>query len=256
MPSRKKAKGKARKAAKEKSRAGQVEVAAGQRQVGSLEAQMQGLQINQFIDVGCKHGRPLLSNSDAKIFVEFIETFIDEFTSRDVVGGLVAAQQITEEKFPSMYSSKLEAVISMLLASGTLMILEGRNDIAKLNAMLVFYFEDYLAVEVRKTKGAASSKLLELESADDHTLVSYYRKRISCSCLDEKYKEVKSIKKMGRCYNPNCSHPGGKVERSKMFSCTRCGVANYCSVECQRADWKEHKMYCNKTAKEKTPFYT
>ena len=93
------------------------------------------------------------------------------------------------------------------------------------------------------------TKILELQSADDHTLVSYYRKRIPCSCLDKKYKEVKSVKKMGLCRNPNCSLPdNGRVERRKMFSCTRCGVVNYCSVKCQRADWNRHRKGCGKTA--------
>ena len=112
-----------------------------------------------------------------------------------------------------------------------------------------------MAVFLHKTRAVPNlTKAYEWHAADDHTLVSYYRKRISCSCLDEKYKEVKSVKKMGRCYNLNCHHPDGRVERSKMFSCTRCGVANYCSVECQRADWKEHKEFCDTSAEIKAAF--
>eukprot|EP00984_Skeletonema_dohrnii_P035641 scaffold35642_cov211-Skeletonema_dohrnii-CCMP3373.AAC.1 len=29
-----------------------------------------------------------------------------------------------------------------------------------------------------------------------------------------------------------------------MLYCTQCRVANYCSRECQVADWPEHKNYC------------
>ena len=90
--------------------------------------------------------------------------------------------------------------------------------------------------------GSRWAKVVELLSADDHTVVQFFRKRIPCSCLDEKYKEVKSVKKMGLCRNPNCSLPDhGRVERSKMFSCARCGNVNYCSVECQRAIAAEKK---------------
>ena len=89
------------------------------------------------------------------------------------------------------------------------------------------------------------TKLFELDGSDDHTLFSNYRKQISSSCLDEKYKEVKSVKKMGFCYNVSCSLPGRKVERSKMFRCTRFLHANYRSVECKKADWKRHKKCCD-----------
>ena len=170
-------------------------------------------------------------------------------------GAFIAAYEATEDEFADVYSSKLDAVISILLCNGMERILQGDKRKAQLCATLACYFEDFMAVNVRKTKATLSwSKLLELESADDHTLVSYYKRRIPCSCLDEKYKEVKSVKKMGRCCNPKCSLPGGNVERSKMFSCTRCGDANYCSVKCQRADWKRHKEFCDVIAERKAAF--
>lgn len=33
---------------------------------------------------------------------------------------------------------------------------------------------------------------------------------------------------------------------SKLMRCQRCKVVSYCSQECQRADWKQHKKLCNK----------
>jgi hypothetical protein len=64
-------------------------------------------------------------------------------------------------------------------------------------------------------------------------------------CLDEKYKEVKSITKMGVCCNPKCSLPGRKVERKGMLHCIRCRLHYYCSRECQEADWPVHKKLCD-----------
>ncbi len=230
MPSRKKSKGKARKAAKEaKEKESRAVVTVNQRQVRSLAMQMQQMRIKASSPNLCRHGFPLLSDVEAKIYVEFIETFMDTFISQNnVAEAFITAQEVTEERYPSMYSSKLEAVISMLLARGTQMILDGGvdNDTTGLYAMLAFFFEDFMAVEVRKTKAApCPTKLLELKNADDHTLVSFCRKRIPCSCLDEKYNEVKSVKKMGWCCNKTCILPGRKVERSKMLSCTQCGYA-------------------------------
>ena len=266
MPSRKKAKGKARKAAKqakakeEESRA--VEVAAGQRQEESVEVQLQRLIINATSPKLCRHGLVPLPSGEQKICLDFINAFKAPFHSDDAgflyLGEVfLTAYDATKVEYADVYASKskLDTVISMLLSCGTQLILDGDNRGAELYAMLASHFEEYMAVEVHITKATASwSKVYELCDTDVHTLVSYYRKRIPCDCLDQKYKEVKSVKKMGFCYNPGCSLPGRNLERSKMFSCTRCGNANYCSVECQRANWKDHRKHCNRILEMKDAF--
>ena len=90
-------------------------------------------------------------------------------------------------------------------------------------------------------------KTREVYNADlhKHTLVKFYRRRIQCACLDEKYEEVKSITKMGRCYNPECPIPFGFVERSKTMYCSRCLCVTYCSLGCQKADWRKHQVACD-----------
>ena len=256
MPSRKKAKGKARKAAKEaKAKEGESrtvgEVAANQRQEGSLEAQLQRLVISDIAPQKCKHGLVQLSVGEEKICLEFIDAFITALFSRGNEG-FFTAYEATKVEYDDVYASKLDSVISLLLANGTQSILKGDKRIARLHASMAYYFEDYIAVGLRKSQAIISwAKVIELECADDHTLVSYYRKRIPCACLDDKYKEVKSVKKMGHCYNLSCSQPGKQIERSKMFSCTRCGMSNYCSVECQKADWEEHREACSTAAEMK-----
>ena len=261
MPSRKKAKGKARKAAKEakaKEEESQavVEVAADQRQKESLETQMQQLAIDNVTSQQCRHGCPSLSTDEKKICLEFIDAFIAAFNSQEDVGGsFTTATQATAIEYADVYSSKLDTVVSMFLASGTQRILDGDNRQAQQYAALACYYEEYMAVTVLKTKAIVNTiKVTELLRADDHTLVSFYRKRIPCSCLDEKYKEVKSVTKMGLCFNPSCSLPDRKVERSKMLSCTRCRHTNYCSVECQRANWNRHREVCGMAAEMKATF--
>ena len=118
--------------------------------------------------------------------------------------------------------------------------------------------EEGLPVTSRKFEPKATinwAKVVELENADDHTLVKYYRKHIPWSCLDQKYKEVKNVTKMGICYHPHCGLPNRKkVERCKMFYCTRCGDINYCSIECQKADWGGHKEFCDQRVERKAAF--
>eukprot|EP00984_Skeletonema_dohrnii_P022585 scaffold11693_cov116-Skeletonema_dohrnii-CCMP3373.AAC.2 len=119
-------------------------------------------------------------------------------------------------------------------------------------AFLSYAFEQRVAVGFDRSRAAYNMpKLCELLMADTdtdhHTLVSFFRKRINCSCLDELYKKVKSIPKIGLCYNPNCKH-GRVVTRSKTKCCSQCRGANYCSRRCQAAHWPRHKNVCIETA--------
>jgi len=140
----------------------------------------------------------------------------------------------------------LKQVVSFYLFNGTKGVLEGDIVVARFHASIACYFEEHIAVDLQKTKFTYDlTKVAELWSADEHTLVKYLRKNIPCKCLDEKYKEVKSITMMGVCFNPKCSIPDRMVERSKMLYCTRCCISNYCSAECQKANWPRHKEFCD-----------
>ena len=47
-----------------------------------------------------------------------------------------------------------------------------------------------------------------------------------------------------RCFN----HCGRNSSIGELKKCSRCACAWYCSVECQKADWKEHKTRCQPCA--------
>ena len=51
-----------------------------------------------------------------------------------------------------------------------------------------------------------------------------------------------SVNKM----NPLCSLCGGGI---KTFWCGKCKSIKYCSIECQKEDWKRHKLVCDDSKK-------
>ena len=141
------------------------------------------------------------------------------------------------------------------MALGTRYIIEGNGSTARRVACFADYFEQRMAKHLRKTQPMINLyKVVELDWADDHTLAKFLRKGIPCKCLDQKYKEVKSVTKMGICCNPQCGHPDRKVERSKMFCRTRCSQVWYCSPECQRNHWSRHKQICHRDSELKAQF--
>ena len=133
------------------------------------------------------------------------------------------------------------------LAEGTKCTLDGNSDDARTHAKITQFVEGVIATskKVDRSKGDLDcAKIFELGVADEHTLVQFYRKQIPCSCLDDKYNEVKSVTKMGMCCNEACPLPDQRAVRSKMVCCARCRKVNYCSRECQVAAWPGHKEYC------------
>lgn len=197
MPSRKKAKGKARRAAKEAAKA---VLAANQLQEGSLTYGTAKAQLQQRLEL-CKHGSPVLSRDEEEICLDFIDAFITAYNAAgtDVGESFHTAFEVTKAEYADVYfsDSRMKAVISVLLFCGTQDILDGDKKSACFKAQFACYFEEWTAVSQRETKAVVSwMKVFALVGADDHTLVKYYRKRIPCGCLDEKYKKVKSLKRL------------------------------------------------------------
>jgi hypothetical protein len=155
----------------------------------------------------------------------------------------------------SRKKSDIECINPFCVAEGTKNILDGKSDAARVCAVLALYMN----FNMNYTKGDEFpdlQKMMEVIDGDEHTLVQFFRKQIPCSCLDEKYKEVKSITKMGVCCNDDsCPLPGNMAIRSKMLQCTRCRNVSYCSKECQEADWPKHKQACGKTFQEIAEMY-
>ncbi len=268
MVSKKKARGKARRAAKEAKAVEEVEeTAVVDHHDASLGAQMQRLTINNLLRDNsavlqkCRHSFELEGREERLCF-EFVDAFFDGYSACCVAGDdigacLIEGTKATKEKFESVLKdvAMMENVVSFCLASGAQYILDGKESAVHFQASLACYFEQYIAFVLEETQPFVNMTLIaELQWADMNTLVNYFRKRIPCKCLDRKYKEVKSVIKMGLCANSECSLPERQVERKKMLCCTGCSGTYYCSYECQKSHWKRHKEECKRWAREKTEF--
>ena len=214
----------------------------------------------------CTHGYNPSSTFQARYCEDFMKKFTESYHSAITLLGdnslyargysVTDAFKIACSSFSSLigttnalrYRSNAEHVNPFCLAEGTKIILDGKSDDARLPALLA------LITDV-KMSDSGPQKMMELLAGDEHTLVQFFRKQIPCSCLDEKYKEVKSITKMGICFNGDCPLPDRMATRSSMLCCTGCRMVNYCSKECQEADWPVHKEFCGLTAEELGEMY-
>lgn len=198
------------------------------------------------VGVKCEHG--LAPFSDWRLCVEFVDIMRNDFCDA-ALGEYTKSKQEHFEQCGSFWedTARGEWTLAYLLANGTQQILNGSHNLARRSALLATIMEQNIAVFLAKTQADLNiPKIWQMMEADEHTLISFFRKRIPCSCLDEKYKQVKSITKMSRCFNPGCSLPGNKMERSATKCCTRCRQVNYCSRQCQVAHWKKHRHLCDK----------
>jgi hypothetical protein len=269
MVSRKKAKGKVRRAAKDaKVEEGQEE---GQDQK-ALEAQMQRLTMDELLGESgvvklhglqnCRHGFEVESHEE-KLYREFMTIFEDVcYENSDhmyMVSCFDAGWDAAEKKCARLgfdAAAKLREIISYCVAQGTQCILDDREDNAHTASCFAAYFEQRIAVYMEKTQPTGKwQRVYELYEGDMNTLVTFLRKRIPCKCLDNKYKDVKSmVTKMGICCNVECSLPDRKAPQKSMFWCTGCRQVCYCSPECQQTNWSEHKEDCKHWAREKAKF--
>eukprot|EP00984_Skeletonema_dohrnii_P001771 scaffold586_cov112-Skeletonema_dohrnii-CCMP3373.AAC.17 len=224
------------------------------------EVQMQQLQIGNDAPIAdtdtdnyvltCRHGLIPLSNSTCTDFMLALKMSYRKAITNDprTASCLIDAENSTKVEFAEVWkdTNMMELAISCFLCLGTETMLNGKYDCARETATLTRYLEQRNAMhKTQAVMNLAKIEELALCSSDDHTLVKFYRRRIPCSCLDKKYEEVKSVAKIGVCFNAQCPFPDGMLERSLTMYCSRCRSVTYCSLECQKDQWTNHKEYCD-----------
>ena len=82
-------------------------------------------------------------------------------------------------------------------------------------------------------------KIGDLTGGGSRETVSFFAKRLECSCLKEMYNVVKGDKKTAIC----CQCQQTK-ERKTLMLCSGCKLAQYCSAKCQKDNWPYHMNDC------------
>jgi len=89
---------------------------------------------------------------------------------------------------------------------------------------------------------SAMEKMGYMGGVAEKDTIHFYNKRIPCSCLKERYSQVKNCQDRGAV----CFRCKQLTNRKTLMACGRCKYAQYCSKECQVADWPSHKATCKK----------
>ncbi|KAK1744340.1 hypothetical protein QTG54_004873 [Skeletonema marinoi] len=235
MVSRKKAKGKARKAAA-KAKAGE-EFAA-----------FKPFSLTQFKKSSCTHGWIHDEYADNHDCHKFIESVLEAFGRTKSISDIfdTAEKAALQHKYPEIWKdpAKLEWIASAFVSIGVEAIIrEGDKYLYAYSVAYSEWIHQYVACELHKSVPAVySARLNELIYADKRRIISYLKKRIPCSCLNSSYNVVKHLPKKGLCCFSGCSHI--KIELGRMWSCEGCRREHYCSETCQAANWLHHREGC------------
>ena len=86
----------------------------------------------------------------------------------------------------------------------------------------------------------------KLKGGGQREVIRFFSKRIACNCLKQSYEEAKKAQptRLGIC-----AQCGPGKDRDSLLLCQRCKYVQYCSRECQKAHWPEHKLVCETCVK-------
>ena len=189
----------------------------------------------------CSHGRPLVLPESGHAVSNFIESVLLD-------------DQNIRNRFEVFNNDTFrELAVDILVRIGTLVCNDcddGATGAAKNIAFQILFLESY-DVEQGDDLYAAmyrSGMLLtvsDLKNGGEREVIRFFTKRISCSCLKVRYKQIKVLHPKSKSRCDNCEQV---KDRQSLMLCGRCKVCQYCSIECQKADWPKHKIgVCDKT---------
>ena len=241
MPSRKRNKGKDRKAKKAAVEAERID-----RERGIVRKKWQGWARGEGIQ--CNHGVELMIPEDNNHpVVSFIDAFfLYEANSRDIYAEQYLRDTFTTHREVWDNERYREMSINIFVAIGTNVLLD-TDAISfsgpKVLATAIVILENYDGIDIITSINSrvTAAKIRDISGSSNlRDALKFYRKRVICKCLKDMHLEARKTQpKTGMCY-----HCNETKERALLMVCSRCRITHYCSRSCQCADWPEHSRDC------------
>jgi hypothetical protein len=195
---------------------------------------------------GCNHGCPVLPAPDhaVSLFMDdlWAHAGAQESPDRFILGKFDNHRQVWDNA--TLRKLALDIVVSI----GTNYIILDKDHhgikLAGRLAVTIFLLEHYNGNGKQNFHVAVCKATLvadDVKWGGEREGIRFYLKRISCTCLKAKYSLVKKLQPTRTSGCVICKQI--KV-RSSMMLCGRCKLTQYCSKECQAADWPIHKCEC------------
>jgi len=204
----------------------------------------------------CDHGHTLMISDDHPVS-SFMDNFYINLLKRHEE--MKPLDLVVSETLRELFKSHVQIwnnesyrrlTIGILVRIGTDTLLRGDDVVLWSGAVclaqsivILEHYDGPGSINVALNCRRSISKRRDLEgdvSSITRDTLKFFRKRTSCKCLKKMHLEArKSAPKMGICWN--CK---AKRERNTLSLCSRCMIFQYCSRECQLADWSAHERNC------------
>ena len=228
MPSRKRQKGKERRAKAATQTADQDE-----------SEKVDWSQLGRLGE--CNHGCPIIAprHSVSDLVNDVLEAASDENKF------ITDSMKLSLERHPQLWNDKENRKMAMhILISFTVnYILNGEIiEAGRPMASALLFLSNYDGLGSLDTAAYVCAALRrDIVCGNDREILRFFSKRIPCSCLKDLYKQSKrTLLKDGCCQN--CKRV---LHRSELMVCGNCRIIQFCSKECQRECWPEYKIWCS-----------
>lgn len=249
MPSRKRAKGRARRGTKNAAASASLpkedaETAAPAATAGSQardqNQQTELCRLMSGVDLsgsGCTHGRTPPPSHACSVLADAFEGAVDDavYGSNDMMEAFRRIQQAIEIAY-SEGPVNVQWTLSYFLSVGVNYVLMGFRNHAIIAAIQVLYIEHTFEGGNKSWEAKAFDILV---GNQDRELACFFSRKKACDCLKKMYKSLKAEPAAGVCHS--CAE---EFERKKLLQCAGCRFASYCGIDCQKADWPRHRPFC------------